>query len=99
VECAINGLQTFGFGRGKEGATPGSEGEEEEVEHGGAAERRRSVARWWHREEQDEAEAPGAGRLHSRKTDAAPGIGGAQAGWAGKGGEEAQRGKRGAGRW
>jgi hypothetical protein len=32
VECAINGLHTFGFGRGKEGATPGSEGEEDEVE-------------------------------------------------------------------
>jgi hypothetical protein len=33
VECAINGLQTFGFGRGKEGATPGLEGEEEVERH------------------------------------------------------------------
>jgi hypothetical protein len=32
MECTINGLQIFGFGRGKEGATLGSEGEEEEVE-------------------------------------------------------------------
>jgi hypothetical protein len=31
VECAINGLQTFGFGREKEGAMLGLEGEEEEV--------------------------------------------------------------------
>jgi hypothetical protein len=32
AECAINGLHTFGFGRGNEGVTPGSEGEEDEVE-------------------------------------------------------------------
>jgi hypothetical protein len=32
VECTINGLHTFGFGRGKEGATPGLEREEDEVE-------------------------------------------------------------------
>jgi hypothetical protein len=58
--------------------------------HGVAAARRCSVARWRHREEEDEAEAPGAGRLHSGKEDAAPGVGGALAGWAGKGREEAQ---------
>jgi hypothetical protein len=50
---------------------------------------RRSVVRWRRREEEDEAEAPGAGRLHSGKVDAASGVGGAQAGWAGKGREEA----------
>jgi hypothetical protein len=48
-----------------------------------------SVARWRHREEEDEAEAPGVGHLWSGKADAAPGIGGAQVGWAGKGREEA----------
>jgi hypothetical protein len=32
---------------------------------GGAVARRRSVARWRHREEEDEVEVPGAGRLHS----------------------------------
>jgi hypothetical protein len=32
TECAINGHQTFSFGRGKEGATLDSKGEEEEVE-------------------------------------------------------------------
>jgi hypothetical protein len=30
------------------------------------------------------------GRLHSGKADAVAGVGGAQAGWAGKGREEAQ---------
>jgi hypothetical protein len=39
------------------------------------------------------------GHLHSRKADAAPSVGGAQARWAGKGREEAQRGRRGAGQW
>jgi hypothetical protein len=39
--------------------------------------RRCSVARWRHREEEDEAEKPGVGRLLSGKADAAPGIGGA----------------------
>jgi hypothetical protein len=39
--------------------------------------RRRSVMRWQRREEEDEAEAPGAGRLHSGKADAAPSVGGA----------------------
>jgi hypothetical protein len=57
--------------------------------HGGALVHWRSVARWRHCEEEDEAEVPEAGRLHSRKADAAPGVGGAQAGWAGKGREEA----------
>jgi hypothetical protein len=42
---------------------------------------------------------PEAGPLQSGKADVAPGEGGAQAGWAGKGREEAQRGIRGAGRW
>jgi hypothetical protein len=32
--------------------------------HGGAVAHWRSVTRWWRREEEDEAEAPGAGRLH-----------------------------------
>jgi hypothetical protein len=32
AEYAINGLHTFSFGRGKEGAMLGSEGEEDEVE-------------------------------------------------------------------
>jgi hypothetical protein len=45
--------------------------------HGGAAVRRRSVMKWRRREEEDEAEAPGAGRLHSGKADAAPSVGGA----------------------
>jgi hypothetical protein len=38
-------------------------------------------------------------RRHSGKAVAAPGVGGTQAGWAGKGREEAQEGRRGAGRW
>jgi hypothetical protein len=46
--------------------------------------------RWRRREEEDKAEALGAGRLHSGKEDAAPGVGGTQAEWAGKGREEAQ---------
>jgi hypothetical protein len=58
--------------------------------HGDAVVRRRSVKRWWCHKEEDEAEAPGAGRLHSGKADMAPGVGGAQARWAGKGREEAQ---------
>jgi hypothetical protein len=58
--------------------------------HGGMTVYRRSVVRWWCREEEDEAEAPGARRLHSGKADAAPGVGGVQAGWAGKGREETQ---------
>jgi hypothetical protein len=58
--------------------------------HGGAAACQRPVVRWQLREEEDDAEEPGAGRLHSGKADAAPGVGGAQAGWAGKGREEAQ---------
>jgi hypothetical protein len=58
--------------------------------HGGTAARQRLVMRWQHREVEDEAEAPGAGRLHSGEADAAPGVGGAQARWAGKGREEAQ---------
>jgi hypothetical protein len=49
----------------------------------------RSIARWRHHEEEDEVEAPGAGRLHSGKVDTALGVGGAMAGWAGKGREEA----------
>jgi hypothetical protein len=67
--------------------------------HGGAVSRWRSVARWRCREEEDEAEAPRAGRLHSGKADAAPGVGVTQAGWAGKGREEAHRERRGTGRW
>jgi hypothetical protein len=51
---------------------------------------RRSIVRWRRREEEDEAEAPGAGCLHSGKANTAPGVGGAQAGWADKGREEAQ---------
>jgi hypothetical protein len=102
VECAINGLQTFGFGRGKEGARPVWKGKRRRSSstrfrvgeatggHGGVAARQRSVMRWQRHEEEDEAEVPGAGRLHSRKADAAPGVGGVQAGWAGKGREEAQ---------
>jgi hypothetical protein len=42
--------------------------------HGGAAARRRSVVRWRRHEEQNETEASGAGRLHSRKVDAASGV-------------------------
>jgi hypothetical protein len=42
--------------------------------------RRCSIARWRHREQEDEAEAPGAGRLHLGKADAALGVGGTQAG-------------------
>jgi hypothetical protein len=58
--------------------------------HGGTAARWRSVMRWRRREEEDEAEAPGAGRFHSGNAGVAPGVGGALAGWAGKGREEAQ---------
>jgi hypothetical protein len=57
--------------------------------HGGVAAHWRLVAMWRHREEEDVAEATGAGRLHSGKADAAPGVGGTQAGWADKGREEA----------
>jgi hypothetical protein len=67
--------------------------------HGGVAVHRHLVVRWRHREEEDEVEASGAGHLHIGKADATLGIGGAQARWAGKGREEAQRGRRGAGRW
>jgi hypothetical protein len=63
--------------------------------HGGTAAQRRSIVRWQRREEEDEAEALGARHLHSWKADVASGVGGAQAGWAGKGREEAPRGRRG----
>jgi hypothetical protein len=45
--------------------------------HGGMAVHRRLVTRWRRREEEDEAEASGAGRLHSGKADAAQSVGGA----------------------
>jgi hypothetical protein len=65
--------------KGKRRRSSGTQFRAEEATggHGGAAKHRRSVVRWRHREEEDEAEGPGAGRLHSGKPDVAPGVGGA----------------------
>jgi hypothetical protein len=98
------------LGGQRRGRRPVWKGEEEEIERHSIPSRGGDWRAWGrgsapafdrevrHHEEEDEMEAPGAGRLHSGKVGATPGVGGAQAGWAGKGREEAQRGKRGAGR-